>query len=181
MCANRRCSGSLRFAVAAVLVVAGGSAETEAANVPTTSSALTNVRVSDLSTAGAVRRAVAGAEEWLEKTECQRVFSDFEDRSGKPLKDILAERGRTGRSQLAHVFFYDGSYLPVCKRGSVAAVTKPGSHAVFVCPRGFHNRCGNPLDARTTIIHELLHTLGLGENPPSSRQINVGVMKRCSR
>jgi hypothetical protein len=98
-----------------------------------------------------------------------------------PLADILAERGRTGQSQLTHVFFYYGSLLTVCKRGSLAAVTKPGSHATFVCPRGFHTHCSNPLDARTTIIHELLHTLGLGENPPSSRQINVGVMRRCSR
>jgi hypothetical protein len=29
------------------------------------------------------------------------------------------------------------------------------------------------------IIHEMLHTLGLGENPPSSREITQRVTERC--
>jgi len=29
------------------------------------------------------------------------------------------------------------------------------------------------------IIHEMLHTLGLGENPPSSREITQRVNERC--
>jgi hypothetical protein len=134
-----------------------------------------------LTTAEAVRRAIAGAEKWLEELECRRVFSDFEDLSGRRLSDILAERGLTGRDQLGRVYFYDGSHLPVCKRGGVAAVTAPGSHVIFVCPAGFREHCSDPLEARAAIVHELLHTLGLGENPPSSRQITVRVMERCCR
>jgi hypothetical protein len=30
-----------------------------------------------------------------------------------------------------------------------------------------------------TLIHEMLHSLGLGENPPSSGEINGQVMRRC--
>ncbi len=32
-----------------------------------------------------------------------------------------------------------------------------------------------------TLIHEILHTLGLGENPPSSREITARVLARCGR
>jgi hypothetical protein len=30
-----------------------------------------------------------------------------------------------------------------------------------------------------TLIHEMLHTLGLEENPPSSEAINAQVRRRC--
>jgi hypothetical protein len=29
------------------------------------------------------------------------------------------------------------------------------------------------------VVHELLHSLGLGENPPTSREITAQVLKRC--
>jgi hypothetical protein len=29
------------------------------------------------------------------------------------------------------------------------------------------------------VIHETLHTLGLGENPPSSAEIDSAVARRC--
>ena len=32
-----------------------------------------------------------------------------------------------------------------------------------------------------TLIHEALHTLGLGENPPTSREITSRVVSRCHR
>jgi hypothetical protein len=37
----------------------------------------------------------------------------------------------------------------------------------------------NEAVAEATVIHEALHTLGLGENPPTSREITAGVLKRC--
>ena len=30
-----------------------------------------------------------------------------------------------------------------------------------------------------TLIHEMLHSLGLGENPPSTTEINGQVLRRC--
>ena len=33
----------------------------------------------------------------------------------------------------------------------------------------------------TFLIHETLHTLGLGENPPSSEEITLRVESRCGR
>ena len=37
----------------------------------------------------------------------------------------------------------------------------------------------NPREAEAMIIHELLHTLGLGENPPTSIEITRRVESRC--
>ena len=34
---------------------------------------------------------------------------------------------------------------------------------------------------RNLLIHELLHTLGLGENPPTRSRITDAVMNRCGR
>jgi hypothetical protein len=35
--------------------------------------------------------------------------------------------------------------------------------------------------ADAAIIHELLHSLGLGEDPPTSKQITDTVLARCAR
>jgi hypothetical protein len=35
--------------------------------------------------------------------------------------------------------------------------------------------------AEVYVIHEMLHTLGLGENPPRSQQITQAVKRRCAR
>ena len=37
----------------------------------------------------------------------------------------------------------------------------------------------DPWTAENMVIHEMLHTLGLGENPPSSREITRRVNDRC--
>jgi hypothetical protein len=39
----------------------------------------------------------------------------------------------------------------------------------------------DPPLAEAIIIHEALHTLGLREDPPSSREITRRVVKRCGR
>ena len=52
--------------------------------------------------------------------------------------------------------------------------------AIKLCTRQF--RLGSPLDGAVgelVIIHELLHALGLGENPPTSHEIVALVWRRC--
>jgi hypothetical protein len=48
---------------------------------------------------------------------------------------------------------------------------------VFVCG----NRFGEleRLRAQRVVIHEMLHTLGLGERPPASGYIDRAVARRC--
>jgi len=39
----------------------------------------------------------------------------------------------------------------------------------------------DPFLADVALIHESLHSLGLGENPPSSSEITSRVISRCRR
>ena len=51
---------------------------------------------------------------------------------------------------------------------------------VFVCgTRLWQTYRRNPTHVEALVIHEMLHTLGLGENPPTSLQIQAGILKRC--
>jgi hypothetical protein len=55
-----------------------------------------------------------------------------------------------------------------------------GASHVFVCgPRFLSAWKRGPHLVEITVIHEVLHTLGLGENPPSSRAITNVVREHC--
>jgi hypothetical protein len=55
-----------------------------------------------------------------------------------------------------------------------------GDHVIRVCGSRFARRFARETTAdEVVIIHELLHTLGLRENPPSSAQITKQVRRRC--
>jgi hypothetical protein len=51
---------------------------------------------------------------------------------------------------------------------------------VYVCSGVFRGQLQHrPADAEAVLIHEALHTLGLGENPPTPRAIQDRVRARC--
>jgi hypothetical protein len=50
---------------------------------------------------------------------------------------------------------------------------------VLVCPSFPKTVDRERVTAEVYVIHEMLHTLGLGENPPSSREITRRVNGRC--
>ena len=61
------------------------------------------------------------------------------------------------------------------------AVTAPGSRVVYVCGRSFAEaQARSPKRAEMVVLHEALHTLGLGENPPDSGEITRRVGERCA-
>lgn len=134
----------------------------------------------DSATQGALSAAVAGAQRRLSRSECQRVFSEFSDAGGVPLAHKLRAMGRTSGEHLAALSFADGSQRRACRASDVLAATSPGSGTVYVCGSRFRmwQRLDPPL-VEAIIIHETLHTLGLGENPPTSRDITRRVVKRC--
>jgi len=67
----------------------------------------------------------------------------------------------------------DGSVRRRCKRGEAFAFTTPGSRLVYVCgPQLKSLAARSPSRAQAVIIHETLHTLGLGEDPPSPAEHN---------
>jgi hypothetical protein len=66
-----------------------------------------------------------------------------------------------------------------CETGALF-FTEPGSRVVRVCGNELTRMNGeHPQYVTASIIHEILHTLGLGERPPSSREITARVMIRC--
>jgi hypothetical protein len=141
-----------------------------------------NVRILHEATADIVKSALRGAAERLESPTCQAVFSDFSDLAGRPLQERLESLGQTPQGYLGQIFFYDGAKEPRCQSQDILAVTSPGSHVVHVCPKAIRAMYWRqPLYVEATLIHEALHTLGLGENPPTSREITSQVVKRCRR
>jgi hypothetical protein len=62
---------------------------------------------------------------------------------------------------------------------ATTAFTTPGSHVIHVCSARFADRfAAKTRDGELLIIHELLHAVGLGENPPSSSEITAVVRDR---
>jgi len=126
----------------------------------------------------AVVRALVGAARALGHPECQALLDEFAEGSGRPLRAALQASGLTAPEYLGGVFFYD-SPTPLC-RGSALAVTKPGNRAVLVCGSRFVRQAERSARyAEAVLIHEALHSLGLGENPPSSDYITEQVQARC--
>lgn len=129
----------------------------------------------------ALRRAIEGALLRLQDPGCQQVFSDFKDRAGRLLQGNLDALGVTPETYVGFLLFYDGSAQRRCASGDILGGTLPGSRVVYVCPVSFFET--DRKDQRATevfIIHETLHSLGLGENPPAPVEINWDVMARCA-
>jgi hypothetical protein len=126
-----------------------------------------------------VERAIDGAKQRLTRPECQHVFTDFQDRSGNSLLANLVATGKTPGDYLDELWFVDGTDARPCQRANfVAAFTSPGDRVVYVCASRFGLQVAQD-HAELVIIHELLHSLGLGENPPTSGQITAQVARRC--
>jgi hypothetical protein len=145
----------------------------------TASSLSANIRLSGIART-AVERALLDASRRLTAGSCQKVFSDFVDASGKPLQASLEALGETAQGYLGRVLFYDGSSQTRCSTGMILGGTTRGSRIVYVCASQFSDRAGRSAsDADAFVIHEMLHTLGLSENPPAPSRITAQVIKRC--
>ena len=94
---------------------------------------------------------------------------------------MLEALGQTGQTYLGWLWFVDGGIQGRCERPEVVAFTTPGSQVVRYCG----DRFTRALATRglgflaSTVIHEELHSLGLGENPPSSEEITRRVETAC--
>jgi hypothetical protein len=127
----------------------------------------------------ALERAVKTAAERLERPECTKVLSDFRDASGRTIQERLDSLGDTPRQYLTRLPFREAPDSR-CRDSRRLAFAHVGEREVFICGtqlwRTYRN---NPAHVEALIIHEMMHTLGLGENPPSSLEINARVLKRC--
>jgi hypothetical protein len=131
----------------------------------------------DSRTRRAVASAVEGAVARLARPSCQDVFSDFTDETGRSLSAKLLASGRSPADAFRLLRFVDGHRAPQCGWGARLAFTQTGSQVIYICSLHFRDR--HRTTAEIILIHELLHTLGLGENPPTSDEITERVAARC--
>src|SRR5262245_31891648 len=125
-----------------------------------------------------VQSALERAAAKLREPGCRRVFSDFSDRYGVSLDRKLQTLGVAPEEYLMNwISFMDGNQQPLCRNRDIAAFTETGSRVVFVCSsRILANRV---TDGHVIIIHEMLHSIGLQENPPTPAAITRQVALRC--
>ena len=124
--------------------------------------------------------ALFHAKRKLGSRQCQQVFSEFRDDFGQPLQKRLDELGQDPTSHFERLVFYDGKESGICNRPGTLAASSPGSRIVYLCGEKFARLAReSPRFAAVILIHEQLHALGLGENPPSSQEITIRVLERC--
>jgi hypothetical protein len=129
-------------------------------------------RVVELVRRGAMRR--------LQSPECRKVLTEFADAEGRSLADRLAVFDLPPDEYLGRVAFRDGRTRGPCRGREAEMLTTPGTARILVCPAFLRTAWRDRTTAEVYVIHEMLHTLGLGENPPSSRAITERVERRCA-
>jgi hypothetical protein len=138
------------------------------------------VYISDARVGIAAVQALHLAAARLARPNCLEILREFTDVTGKPLVDRLAAMRVSAEAYLRLMVVVDGSRLRPCLGTVALAFTVPGSRVVYLCGASFATKLqDSPTEATLTIIHELLHSLGLGENPPSTEAISQRVRQRC--
>jgi hypothetical protein len=123
--------------------------------------------------------ALARAESALAEPSCAKLLEAFTDGAGRALSTRLESLDVDVQTYLTFVVFMDDSRHAACTDG-VIAFTSPGSRVVRVCSAEMTRTWqGNPSHVVAAVIHEMLHTLGLGENPPPSHVITRQVLAQC--
>ena len=110
---------------------------------------------------------------------CGLIFSDFTDGAGHRLQEIVDGKQQTGSAYLRWLIVVNAIDDSFCANRNILAGTTPGSRFVRVCPQFKKVAAADPAYAVALLIHEELHALGLGENPPSSAEITDRVRARC--
>jgi hypothetical protein len=123
-----------------------------------------------------VKWARQGAKERLADPACLAVLTDFTTVTGRRLDEELRATGRSAQEQMDRLILESGMGREEC-RGGRQAYTRIGSSTVWICPRAF--TLLHPREREAVLIHEMLHSLLLGENPPTSVAITAQVLKRC--
>ena len=127
------------------------------------------------------REGLDEAWELLAQGDCAALLSEFRGVTSAPLADHLARWSIDPQTYLTTVVFVDWEHDPRCGDGTFA-YTSPGSRVVRLCVDELkRGRRFGPRHAAVRLIHEMLHTLGLGENPPSSKAITDRVVAACRR
>lgn len=127
-----------------------------------------------------VAEAVADAAARLDTMPCALVLSDFVDsRTGLTLAENLAATGRSASQHVATLLFRRPSSLRPFGGRRVFAFTTPASPVVFLCRDDLLRVQNQHRLVTAIVIHEVLHTLGLREDSPTSVAVTERVLARC--
>jgi hypothetical protein len=138
------------------------------------------IYVDDVYVRDAVDRTLWKAAESLQAPKCQTLLTEFSDQRGRALTERLGELKMSLAEYMDAIIVQDGERHPRCGHEGVLAFTAAGSRIIYVCGRAFTRVAQRDAEeAKATLVHELLHSLGLGENPPSSRYITYRVKELC--
>ncbi len=128
------------------------------------------------------RPSVEEARRRLSDSRCADVLTDFEDVGGRRLDLKVADLHHTAAAYLSYGPLLRRPADAECGFKSTLAWTNTGSRAVHVCSNQFlAQQRWNVGYTANTLIHEMLHTLGLGETPPDPRVITTRVADRCGQ
>lgn len=132
---------------------------------------------------GYVGQIVARAARRFAEPGCTSLLVLYDDvRTGRPLIETLRSSGQTPTSHFARLRIYSGDERMQCRWRETWAWAAVGSDAVFVCRSRFTTLAEKSEKAAANIlVHEALHTLGLGENPPTSEEVTAAVHDHCGR
>jgi hypothetical protein len=126
----------------------------------------------------AVRWSVGIAARQLRQPECRKAFAEFQLPDGSTPLQNLEATGLTAEEFLATLEWESGATSGRCGPGALLATVRNGRR-VSVCP-GFPKIVASRASfGATLVIHEQLHALGLGENPPTSSYITARVYHWC--
>jgi len=158
---------------------AGTAASDVSRAAPKSAAAASRVYIADARVRRAAQSALQVASTQAATRRCQRVLSEFADRDQQPLASRLHALRLPLQEYVRTVVFVDGGSLPACRK-SVLALTMPGSRVVHLCGAAFADVAEHsPVEAGVLVMHEVLHTLGLGESPPSPAFISRRVRELC--
>jgi hypothetical protein len=168
-----RCPSALLAALAAALLVASSSRQAAALEPGAA------VRV-DSSFGPRVAEAVADAARRLDGPSCALVLSDFQDsQTGLTLAESLAATGRSASEHVESLWFRGASRLRPFAGRRVFAFTVPASPVVYLCREDLLRIQNQPRLLTAIVLHEVLHSLGLRDDHPSSVAITERVLERC--
>jgi hypothetical protein len=167
---------------AAILLLLSFRALAPATDLPGTNAGLRPGHALDRPVRSSLARAIENAAAKLDRTRCREVFSDFRDRRGRTLQENLDATGLEGAAHLRALTFANGRFLGDCRLPNVLALATPGRQIIYICgPQFLQRERLDPGFTAALLIHEQLHALGLGENPPHSQEITARVISRCGR
>jgi hypothetical protein len=128
-----------------------------------------------------------GAERADRTRYLKKVLDIVDERLDDPKCKALFDHWKVERGDPRRVRYVNGSNQPICRGSQVVAATMKGEPRTYLCfPQFDRVMVQDPSLAAVYLIHEYLHSQGLGESPrdagaPTAREITLSVVERCGQ